>query len=128
MRSMRAAIACLLISAFIVTAAPCAMCEGFQYESHGKRDPFTPLVGGARPIVAKLEDITSAEDLKVEGIAVGARDRRVAIINGETLKENDKVGEVELLKIEKDFVTVALGGKHYNLYLKGENGGLKSEK
>ncbi len=118
----------LIMLLFFITAEPCAAGEGFKYESRGKRDPFVPLVGASRPAVVKLEDITSAEDIKVEGIATGAQGKRVAILNGEVLKENDKVGEVTLVRVEKKFVTISIGGKSYNLYLPGEEGGVKSEK
>jgi hypothetical protein len=115
----------LIAFALLVLSAQCALCDGFKYESKGKRDPFVPLIGGSRPTVVKLEDITSAEDVKVEGIAVGAHGKKVAILNGEVLKESDKVGEVELIKVEKKFVTISIGGKSYNLYLPGEEGGAK---
>jgi hypothetical protein len=118
----------LIAFALLVLSAQSALCDGFKYESKGKRDPFVPLVGGSRPTVIKLEDITSAEDVKIEGIATGAKGKKVAILNGEFLKEGDKVGEVELVKVEKKFVTISIGPKSYNLYLPGEDGGTKSEK
>ena len=118
----------LIVFALLILLAQCALCDGFKYESKGKRDPFVPLVGVSRPAVVSLEDITSAEDVKVEGIATGAQGKKVAILNGEFLKEGDKVGEVELVKVEKKFVTISIGGKSYNLYLPGEEGGVKSEK
>ena len=114
--------------AILTILSQCALCEGFKYESSGKRDPFVPLVGGSRPTVVKLEDVTSADDVKVEGIAIGAQGKKVAILNAEVLKEGDKVGEVELIKVEKKFVTILIGGKSYNLYLPGEEGGVNSEK
>ena len=117
----------LIAFALLVLSAQCALCDGFKYESRGKRDPFVPLVGGSRPTVVKLEDITSADDVKVEGIAIGAQGKKVAILNAEVLKEGDKVGEVELIKVEKKSVTISIGGKSYNLYLPGEEGGVKSE-
>ncbi len=118
----------LIAFALLALSVQCALCDGFKYESRGKRDPFVPLVGGSRPTVVKLEDITSAEDIKVEGIAIGAKGKKVAILNAEFLREGDKVGEVELKKIENKFVTISIGGKSYNIYLPGEEGGVKSEK
>jgi type II secretory pathway component PulC len=117
----------IAVFAILVTAAQCAVCEDYKYEPLGKRDPFVPLIGGSKPIVAKLEDITSVDDIKVEGIAIGAQGKRVAILNGEVLKENDKVGEVEIKKVDKKSVVIQMGGKSYNLYLPGEEGGIKSE-
>ena len=118
----------LITLAILTILSQCALCDGFKYESRGKRDPFVPLVGGSRPAVIKLEDVTSADDVKVEGIAIGAQGKKAAILNGEVLKENDKVGEVELKKIDRKSIVVVIGGKSYNLYLPGEEGGAKSEK
>ena len=106
-------------------AVSSAYCEGFTYEARGKRDPFVPLVGSDRPAVVKLQDVTSVDDIKLEGIAFGAKGRRAAIINGEVVKENDKSGEVELKRISKKFITVLIGGKAYDIYLSGEEGGVK---
>jgi hypothetical protein len=126
MRISHSAVAAVA-AVFLFTAVPCLIHAGFQYEARGKRDPFVPLVGGSRPVSLKLEDITSAEDVKVEGIAVGASGRRIVILNGEVLKENDKVGEVQVKNIYKTSVTIVIGGKSYDLYLSGEEGGQKSE-
>lgn len=125
---MKRLLASLVAFAILTISAQCVLCDGFKYESRGKRDPFVPLVGGSRPIVMKLEDATSADDVKVEGIAIGAQGKKVAILNAEVLKEGDKVGEVELVRVEKKFVTISIGGKSYNLYLPGEEGGVNSEK
>jgi len=124
MRKMRV----VMILALFLAAAPSLYCEGFQYESRGKRDPFVPLVGGSRPTVTKLEDITSVGDIKVEGIVVGAQGNRMAILNGDVFKEGDKAGEVEIKKIESISVVIMIGGKSYELYLPGEEGGKKGEK
>ena len=112
----------------IFSAAPLVTAEDFQYESRGKRDPFVPLVGMDRPTVTSLEDITSADDIKLEGIAAGADGKQMAIMNGEVLKENDKVGEIELKKIGKKSITILIGGKAYEIYLPGEEGGVKGGK
>lgn len=128
MRTLSVFTAGIIAVLFFLAAAPYLMCEGFKYESYGKRDPFVPLVGGSRPAIVKLEDITSADDVKVEGTAIGANGKKVAILNGEVLKEGDKVGEIELKKVEKKSVTISIGGKSYDLYLPGEEGGVKGEK
>jgi hypothetical protein len=103
-------------------------CDAFQYEAKGKRDPFVPLVGMDRPAVASLEDVSSVDDLKLEGIAIGAQGRKIAILNGEALKEGDKIGEVELKTVAKKSVNVMVGGKPYELVLSGEEGGAKGGK
>lgn len=99
--------------------------ENFHYYSHGKRDPFVPLVGREKPAVMKLEDITSAEEVKLEGI-VGTGDKRSAIVNGEIMEEGDKVGEIEIKKITKRAVTMTISDAEYTIPLYEEGGG-KSE-
>lgn len=116
--------AIFITSSFILT--PFAGCDDFKYESRGRRDPFVPLIGADKPAIARLEDITSAEDVRLEGIAIGAGGKRIAVINGEMLKEGDKAGDIELKKIDKKMVILAIGGKDYNIKLP-EEGGAKSE-
>ncbi len=116
----------LLFTVFLIKAAFCVSPENFRYESRGKRDPFVPLIGQDKPSIAKLEDITSIEDVNLEGIAIGAKGQRVVMINGEILKENNKVGEIEIKKIDRKAVTLLIGGKAHTIKLP-EEGGLKGE-
>jgi len=102
--------------------------QSVQYESRGKRDPFMPLVGIDRPAVTRLEDVASIDDLKLEGIALGAQGRRAAMLNGQVVREHEKVGEVELQKIDEKSITVLIGGKAYEIFLAGEEGGAKGGK
>jgi len=97
---------------------------GSQYEAHGKRDPFVSLVGPEKTTSLKLEDIMSVDDVRLEGIATGAKGSMTAIINGEILKQGDKVGEVEMRKISTRSVTIAIGGNTYEIKLP-EQGGAK---
>lgn len=117
---------CSLFLAVGVILASVGTCEDFQYESHGKRDPFVPLVGSEKPTIAKLEDITSIDDINLEGIAVGARGIRSAIINGEILRQGSKVGDIEIRKIGNKMVTLSISGKEYTVKLP-EEGGMRSE-
>jgi hypothetical protein len=96
--------------------------EAFQYESKGKRDPFVPLVGAEKPAAARLVDITSVEDLKLDGIALGARGEAAAIINGELVKSGDKVGDITVKSITKTTVTLIISGKAHELNLQEEGG------
>ena len=111
----------------LMTTAALANAEEFRYEVKGKRDPFVPLVGPDRVVIAGLEDIVSIDDVNLEGIAVGAQGNTVVMINGHMLKEGDKVGSLEVKKITKSVVTLAVGGKAYNLKLT-EEGGAKGGK
>ncbi len=99
--------------------------EDFKYGSHGKRDPFVPLVGQDKSAATSLIDITSFEDLKLEGIALGSGGKNTAIINGEMVKAGRKIGEIEIKKITANTVDLVIGNKPYTLKL-SEQGGQKS--
>ena len=115
-----------MLLAISVIVASLGTCEDFQYESRGKRDPFVPLIGSDKPTIARLEDITSIDDINLEGIAVGAKGTRSAIINGEILNEGAKIGDIEIKKISNKMVTLFMGGKEHTVKLP-EEGGAKSE-
>lgn len=96
-----------------------------QYESRGKRDPFVPLIGqGKTSARIGLEDVASISDIKLEGIAVNAKGKRVAVLNGELLKEGDGAGIVKVRKVGEKNVTLLVGGKEYTVALPGEEGGV----
>jgi len=116
---------CLIVGFVITSFSSYAQ---VKYESRGKRDPFVPLIGVDRPAVTRLEDVTSISDIKLEGIAVKEKGKKAAILNGEMLKEGDKVGDVELKKIKNKSVTILVGGKPYDVNLSEEEGGVKSGK
>lgn len=122
----RAYILCLL---FLVASlfAQVSVGENFKYESHGKRDPFVPLVGVDRPTVSRLEDVTSIADVKLEGIASSPKGNLIAVLNGVMVKEGDKFGDIEIKKITRKTVTIVMGGKSYDKEL-AEEGGIKGER
>ncbi|MCX5677759.1 MAG: hypothetical protein NTY76_01465 [Candidatus Omnitrophica bacterium] len=112
------------LAAMVIFILPCAG-DDYKYDSHGKRDPFVPLVSIDRPAVSRLEDVTSVADVKLEGVASTPRGKIAAILNGEIVKEGDKFGDIEIKKITKKTVTIIMGGKNYNIDL-AEEGGTKS--
>jgi len=126
-KSMRKAFcaAVVLLSAWLSSGAAVSE-EPFKYQSKGRRDPFVPLVGQHMASRARLQDISSANELVLEGIASGAGGKKVAIINGEVLKEGDTVGNLEIKKVAERTVILSVSGKDYTLTL--EEGGGKSER
>lgn len=104
---------------------PLGAADSYKYESHGKRDPFVPLVGIDRPAVSKLEDATSIADLKLEGIVTRSGGKMAAILNGQIVKEGDRFGDIEIRKIAKKAVTIVMSGKNCDIMLI-EEGGSKS--
>ncbi len=101
--------------------------ETFKYNSHGKRDPFIPLIGREGPSASvSFAEIASIDDVRLEGIVMSQSGARTAIINGEMVKEYFKSGEVEVRKISKDSVVLSISGKKYTIKLSDE-GGITSE-
>ena len=111
-----------VFSALLMVFASCAGAENFEYNSRGRRDPFVPLVGVERPAVTRLADITSVEDMKLEGIVSGPKGNMAAMMNGEMIKTNDKIGDIVVKSITKAGVTLTVGGKEYQLKLPEEGG------
>lgn len=117
----------VIIGAFgVISSMACAVnCEYYRYESRGRRDPFIPLVGFEKPAVVKLEDVESVDDLMLEGIASESKGKRIAIINGRMMRENEKAGTVEVKKITDSMVTLLMSGQAYNIKLPEKGGGRK---
>lgn len=105
-----------------LAAAPVAPTEAFRYEPHGRRDPFVPLIGQQRGAMPRLRDVTSVHELNLEGIAAGSGGKRMAVMNGEMLRENEKVGEIEVKKITSNTVTVLIDGNYHIVRLPEEGG------
>ena len=108
--------------ALLIGLAPYAAAENFEYNSHGRRDPFVSLVGPEKPTVTKLADVTSVEDIRIEGIVSGAKGEMAAMMNGEIMKTNDKVGDIVVRSITKAGVVLTVGGREYQLKLPEEGG------
>lgn len=115
----------LLSMALSALCGPLGAADNYKYESHGRRDPFVPLVGMDRPAVSKLEDATSIADIKVEGIVSRSGGKMAAILNGQIVKEGDRFGDIEIKKISKKAVTIVMGAKNHDIMLI-EEGGSKS--
>ena len=112
----------LILIAALGAFAPHVYCEDkaqgvFGYEPKGRRDPFVPLIGQERAAGTGLESVASFDDLKLEGIAVGARGRQVAIINGQMVKEKDKFGALLIKKISRRSVELSIEGRDHTLTL-----------
>jgi hypothetical protein len=113
--------ACMTAILMVSLGAYAASEGAFKYQSKGRRDPFLPLVGPNMTSHAKLQDISSANELIFEGVATGGGGKKVAIINGEVLKKGDRVGNIEIKKITDKTVVLSVCGTDYTLTL--EEGG-----
>ncbi|MDD5729569.1 MAG: hypothetical protein PHN57_00360 [Candidatus Omnitrophica bacterium] len=70
------------------------------------RDPFSP---------AQTEKEQGAGELKLKGISFGRNKLGMAFINDEIVKKGDKIGEYEVMDIEKEKVLLKKGGQNFYL-------------
>ncbi len=91
----------------------------FNYDDHGKRDPFWRLVNQAGAIINYDKDL-SISDMSLEGIIIGESGNNIAIINGNIVKEGDLMGRYYIKKIDVDTVTLQKGNENFVLKLKKE--------
>lgn len=94
--------------------------EEFNYDSKGKRDPFVPLVSEGGGYSSDAYGIAGVSDIRLEGIVWDESKGSVAIINGEIVKEGDKIGFAKILKIEKGFVIFEIGGESIKIELENK--------
>ncbi len=114
-------IICLL---YIVICNAAYTQETYIYDSRGKRDPFVSLISIVPPpeekkIIESLEDIVSIEDarlyVRLQGIAHDASGKKVAILNGEMVKEGETIGRLTVKRIFKNGVTLSIDKKEHKL-------------
>lgn len=91
----------------------------FEYDDHGKRDPFWELVTPSGTVINYETDYMIA-DLVLEGIMSGEADTSIAIINGRVVKKGDKVGNFQVLTIADNTVILVKDKKKFELRLKKE--------
>jgi hypothetical protein len=97
----------------------CFAQEEFKYDAKSKRDPFIPLVTPDGRLL-KLEQEEGVTGLLLEGIIYDKHGLSYAIINGEIVKIGDKVGDYQVLKIEKEKVIFIKEGEPLEVELKRE--------
>jgi len=106
-------------SLFIVLVSFAYAQEQFVYNAKGKRDPFIPLVTPDGRFM-ELQKEVSASGLLLEGIAYDEHGLSYAIVNGEVVRVSDKIGDYQVLKIEKTKVTFIKSGQITQVELKEE--------
>jgi len=62
------------------------------------------------------------DDVKLEGITIGPGGKKMVFMNGRILGEGDRVGLVEIIKIENESVTLVISGTEHNIELTKEGG------
>lgn len=95
--------------------------EPFRYDAKGKRDPFIPLVSKGGVHVSDAYGIRSIKDVRLEGIVWDEAKGSVAIVNGMIAGEDEEVGAVKVIKIEKTAVIFEFDGEETRIELISED-------
>ena len=102
-----------LLPAFgmIFLSSSLSAAEKSLYESHGKRDPFIPLVTATmKSSSSNLLGIDNFDDLAVEGVVYDPKHGSVVIVNGTILKEGEEFGNVKVIKVKENGVRFMING------------------
>ena len=106
---------------FGVTTAWADAPKVFEYNEHGKRYPFGPLISSSGTLISYDSDM-AATDMNIEGVLIDAKGNNLAIINGKIVKAGDQVGKYTVETIFNDQVDLIKGQEHLTVKLK--KGGL----
>lgn len=93
--------------------------DEFIYDAKGKRDPFIALVTPDGRLL-KLEKEETASGLLLEGIIYDEHGLSYCLVNSEVVRVSDKIGDYQVLKIEKNKVIFIKGGQITEVELKEE--------
>ncbi|RKY42968.1 MAG: hypothetical protein DRP85_01180 [Candidatus Makaraimicrobium thalassicum] len=112
-----------MIPVLTFMACHCSSGVASEYNAFGRRDPFVPLVGVPREgTKGGILGILTIDDVVLQGIVVGPDGARNAIINGEVLKEKDRVERLFVESIGDNTVTVKIDDDRFELKLYEEDG------
>jgi len=96
--------------------------EEYKYDSKGRRDPFIPLVTGNIRTSLGLQSVETAEDINLEGIIFDPNGKSIAVLNGEIVKEGDKLYNIEIVKIYSSSIVLKIYDKPHKINLIKEGG------
>jgi len=114
--NLRRRFCCVLLALYLVVIFPeIGRSEKFQYDGHGRRDPFVPA---SETIWASGQ--WSFKDLRLEGVVLDPMASYV-VINGEIIKEGDSFSGFRVEKIDAGHVQLTKDGEAYLLYLRQED-------
>ena len=107
----------IIMSPAFVIAQDVEKKEDFVYDDHGKRDPLWELVT-PQGVINKYDAELEINDLMLEGTMLDTQSGSLAIINGQILKINDKIGPYTVANIETNTVILIRDNQKYQLKLK----------
>lgn len=107
-----------LLSFCLLPFAFCRAQGEFVYDAKSKRDPFIPLVTSEGGLLLEKEE--NIAGILLEGIIYDKNGLSYAIVNGEVVKAGDKIGDYQILKVEKNKVIFIKEGQISEVELKEE--------
>ena len=113
----------ILLSMIAVSEAKASLRE-FNYQDKGNRDPFMSLVTPDGRILPGARTVSETSDVELEGIIWDPTGKSIAIINGKLVKEQERLMDMQVLKIEKTSIILQKGGKVMVINLKKGGGSL----
>ena len=93
--------------------------ESFSYDSHGKRDPFWPLVSASGTILNYDKNL-SFSDMTLEGIIYEEGKNSLAIINSTIVKSGDNIGGYIVGEVKEEEAILLKGEEEIILKLRKE--------
>ena len=98
----------------------------FNYDPKGRRDPFIPLVNREgllllEPVVKKESLHQADRELYLEGIVYEPQGGSCAVINSEIVKAGDKIGDYQVLEVQRQKVVLGKAEEVLNLELRKED-------
>jgi len=111
-----------LLIFFIFIQQELSAVEEYRYDSKGKRDPFIPLITSEVTTSMVLQSVETIDDIKFEGVIFDPLGKSFAVLNGEVVKEGDKVSNIEIVKIYNHAITLKIYDKSYTIDLIKERG------
>lgn len=98
----------------LTAGSPQAKDGAFTYDSHGRRDPFWPLISSGGTIIIYDGDVDFS-DMILEGIIYDPKGERLAIINARVVKVSDDIGGFLVSSITPDHVVLRKDGRDFIL-------------
>ena len=110
----RLRLAGLLFCVFLSVAVPALCAEGVRYTGKALRDPFIDQSDIAPPVDDTAVIQQSISSMQVQGILY-ALDNPLAIIDGKIYRVGSRLSAGQVVRIEKEGVTVSQDGKQFTI-------------
>jgi len=102
----------------LLAVSICFECGAYQYDAHGRRDPFVPLIGVSDTSSASgARGILTIDDVSLQGIVTSSDGKRAVVINGELMNEGQRVERLLVESIGDNVVMIKIDEERFYLKL-----------